>query len=81
MSILVEKKVGSRWQRFYGRTVPAKPDGSFLKKVRFRHEGLYRATALFGGDGANGPARSKTYHVRVPRPPKKSPPPGYSDPK
>jgi hypothetical protein len=66
LSILVEKKVGSRWQRFYGRTVPAKSDGSWLKKVRFRHEGLYRATALFGGDGSNGPSRSKTYYVRVP---------------
>ncbi len=66
LSILVEKKVGQRWQRFYGRTVPAKTDGSFLKKVRFRYEGLYRVTALFGGDGANGPARSRTFHVRVP---------------
>jgi hypothetical protein len=66
LSILVEKKVGQRWQRFYGRTVPAKSDGSFLKKVRFRHMGLYRVTALFGGDGANGPARSRTFHVRVP---------------
>ena len=73
LSVLVEKKVGTRWQRFYGRTVPAKADGSWLKKVRFRHEGLYRVTALFGGDGANAPAQSKTYHVRVPRPPK--PPP------
>ena len=66
LSILVEKKVGKRWQRFYGRTVPARSDGSFLKKVRFRHEGLYRVTALFGGDGSNAPARSRTFHVRVP---------------
>ena len=66
LSILVEKKVGQRWQRFYGRTVPAKQDGSFLKKVRFRHEGLYRVTALFGGDGSNAPAKSRTFHVRVP---------------
>ena len=66
LSILVEKKVGQRWQRFYGRTVPARADGSFLKKVRFRHKGLYRATALFSGDGANAPARSRTFHVRVP---------------
>jgi hypothetical protein len=66
LSILVEKKVGKRWQRFYGRTVPAKSDGAFLKKVRFRHEGLYRVTALFGGDGSNAPAKSRTFHVRVP---------------
>ena len=75
LSILVEKKVGQRWQRFYGRTVPAKADGSWLKKVRFRHEGLYRVTALFGGDGTHAAAKSKSYHVRVPRPPKSSSPP------
>jgi hypothetical protein len=83
LSILVEKKKGRTWQRFYGRTVPARADGSWLKKVRFRHEGLYRATALFGGDGANAPARSKTYHLRVPRKkPKKGAGGGstYSDP-
>ena len=85
LSILVEKKVRNRWQRFYGRTVPARADGSFLKKVRFRDVGLYRVTALFGGDGANAPAKSKTYHVRVPRKGGSTSgepePPPYSDPK
>ena len=66
LSILVEKKDRGVWKRWYGRTVPAKADGSFLKKVRFRYEGLYRVAALFGGDGSNGPARSRTFHVRVP---------------
>ncbi len=83
LSVLIEKKKGKTWQRFYGRTVPARADGSWLKKVRFRHEGLYRATALFGGDGANAPARSKTYHVRVPRSKRKRGAGGgsaYSDP-
>ncbi|HEX8744549.1 MAG TPA: N-acetylmuramoyl-L-alanine amidase [Thermoleophilaceae bacterium] len=83
LSILVEKKVGKRWQRFYGRTVPARSNGSFLKKVRFRHEGLYRATALFGGDGSNAPARSRTYHVRVPHrggTTSGEPPPPYQEP-
>jgi hypothetical protein len=42
-------------------------------------------TALFGGDGANAPAKSKTYHVRVPRKGgstsgEPEPPPPYSDP-
>ncbi|HEX8648190.1 MAG TPA: hypothetical protein VF715_14950, partial [Thermoleophilaceae bacterium] len=85
LSILVEKKVRNRWQRFYGRTVPARADGSFLKKVRLRDVGLYRVTALFGGDGANAPAKSKTYHVRVPRKGGSTSgepePPPYSDPK
>jgi hypothetical protein len=67
VSVLVEKKVGKRWQRFYGRTVTTRASGSFLKKVRFRDVGLYRATALFGGDGSNAPAKSRTFHVRVPR--------------
>ena len=83
LSILVEKKVGKRWQRFYGRTVPARADGSFLKKVRFRHVGLYRATALFAGDGANAPAKSRTFHVRVPRrggSTSGEPEPPYADP-
>ncbi|MDQ3935369.1 MAG: N-acetylmuramoyl-L-alanine amidase, partial [Actinomycetota bacterium] len=79
VSILIEKKQRGRWVRWFGRSVPARPDGTFLKKVRFRHEGLYRATALFGGDGTNAPGRSRTFHVRVPR----KPPSGssYSDPK
>jgi hypothetical protein len=67
LSVLVEKKKGGVWTRFYGRTVAAHGDGSFLKKVRFRDVGLYRAAALFGGDGANGPSRSVTYYLRVPR--------------
>ena len=83
LSILVEKKVGQRWQRFYGRTVPARADGTFLKKVRFRHEGLYRATALFGGDGSNSPSKSRTFHVRVPHrggSTSGEPPPPYTEP-
>ena len=79
MSLFVEKKDRGQWKRWYGRTVTTKADGSFMKKVRFRYEGLYRVTALFGGDGTNGPARSKTYHVRVPRP-AKNPSGGYSAP-
>lgn len=83
LSVLVEKKVGKKWARWFGRTVPARADGTFLKKVRFRHEGLYRVAALFGGDGSNGPGRSRTYHVRVPHrggSTSSEPPPPYSDP-
>jgi uncharacterized protein with LGFP repeats len=67
ISVLVEKKQRSTWQRFYGRTVAVRADGTFTKKVRFRYEGLYRASFVFGGDGSYAPARSKVYHVRVPR--------------
>ena len=82
VSVLVEKKKGSRWARWFGRSVAVRADGSFLKKVRFRHEGLYRVTALFGGDGSHAPARSRTYHVRVPHRggSTSSEPPPYSDP-
>ncbi|HEX8053720.1 MAG TPA: hypothetical protein VF517_12075, partial [Thermoleophilaceae bacterium] len=67
ISVLVEKKNRSTWQRFYGRTVAVRADGTFTKKVRFRYEGLYRASFVFGGDGSYAPSRSKVYHVRVPR--------------
>ena len=81
VSILVEKKNRSAWQRFYGRTFAVRADGTFSKKVRFRHVGLYRVTALFGGDGAHAPARSRTYHVRVPRSGGSSSPPPYQAPR
>jgi uncharacterized protein with LGFP repeats len=67
ISVLVEKKNRSTWQRFYGRTIPVREDGTFNKKVRLRYEGLYRASFLFGGDGVYGPTQSKRYHMRVPR--------------
>jgi hypothetical protein len=34
--------------------------------VRLRRGGLYHLYASFGGDGANGPARTKLYRVSVP---------------
>jgi hypothetical protein len=84
VSVLLEKKKGQKWARWFGRTVTTRADGTFLKKVRFRHEGLYRVTALFGGDGANGPARSRTYYLRVPHrggtTSSEPPPEPYSDP-
>ncbi|HEX8067287.1 MAG TPA: N-acetylmuramoyl-L-alanine amidase [Thermoleophilaceae bacterium] len=82
LSVLVEKKKGDRWVRSYGRTVPPGADGSFRKKVRLRDVGLYRISAVFGGDGSNAPARSKRYPVRVPRKASSSPSgPSYSDPR
>jgi uncharacterized protein with LGFP repeats len=67
LSILLEKKKKGVWARWYGRTIPARDNGSWIKKVRFRDVGLYRVTALFGGDGANAPGRTKAFPVRVPR--------------
>ncbi|MEA2375733.1 MAG: hypothetical protein QOD53_2196 [Thermoleophilaceae bacterium] len=65
VTLVLDRQVKHRWLS-YRRIVLGVTEGTFARKARLRRYGLYRAYVRFGGDGANGAARSARYRVRVP---------------